>query len=155
MSRLVDPVTVKSRLDSRVLGEHGENLAADFLVKNGYALVAANFKAPIGRNLNDAQVTGEIDIIALDGDVLCFVEVKTRTSDDFAEPSTAVNLRKQRQITRTARVYRNIFRIKDIDYRFDVVSIVIAKIGPPKIELHKAFWNEGKFRKKVWSYEIF
>lgn len=155
MYHLIDSVTVKSRPDSRVLGEHGEELAAEFLIKNSYTLVAANFEAPIGRNLNDAQVTGEIDIIALDGDVLCFVEVKTRTSDDFAEPSAAVNLRKQRQITRTARVYRNIFHIRDIDHRFDVVGVVLATKGVPKIELHKAFWNESKFRKKVWTHDIF
>jgi putative endonuclease len=87
--------------------------------------------------------------------VLCFVEVKTRSSNDFAEPSAAVNLRKQRQITRTARVYRNIFHIRGIDYRFDVVSVVLGAKGVPKIELHKAFWNESKFRKKVWMHDIF
>jgi putative endonuclease len=141
--------------DTRQLGQLGEDIAADFLVKNGYRLVVANFKVPIGRNSNDAQITGEIDLIALDGDVLCFVEVKTRSSDDFAEPSAAVTLRKQRQIIRTARVYRNIFRLKDLEYRFDVVSIVLRKNAPLKIELTKAFWNENKFRKKVWKYDIF
>ena len=139
----LDISAINTRPDSRILGEHGEELAAKFLVRNGYTLVAANFRVPIGRNLNDAQVTGEIDIVALDGDVLCFVEVKTRTSDDFAEPSAAVNLRKQRQITRTARVYRHIFHIRDIDHRFDVVSVVLPTNGVPKIELHKAFWNES------------
>src|SRR4051812_11199770 len=94
--------------DTRQLGQRGEDIAADYLVKNGYRLVVANFKVPIGRNRNDAQITGEIDLIALDGEVLCFVEVKTRSSDAFAEPSAAVNLRKQRQIIRTARVYRNV-----------------------------------------------
>jgi Predicted endonuclease distantly related to archaeal Holliday junction resolvase len=140
---------------SRKLGDLGESLAAEFLIKNGYRLVVANFKVPIGRNRNDAQITGEIDLIALDGDMLCFVEVKTRSSDDFAEPSAAVNLRKQRQIIRTARVYRNIFRLREMEYRFDVVSIVIKKGSLPKIELTKAFWNESKFRKKVWKYENF
>ncbi|HTK38430.1 MAG TPA: YraN family protein, partial [Pyrinomonadaceae bacterium] len=120
-----------------------------------YAIVAANFKVPIGRNLNDAAVTGEIDLIALDGDVLCFVEVKTRSSADFAEPTAAVNLRKQRQIIRTARVYRNIFRIREMEYRFDVVSVVIKNGTRPQIELHKGFWNESKFRKKVWKYDFF
>jgi putative endonuclease len=151
----LDPLTVKSRPDSRILGELGEELAARFLENHGYTLVAANFKVPIGRNLNDAAVSGEIDLIALDGDVLCFVEVKTRSSVDFAEPTAAVNLRKQRQIIRTARVYRNIFRIHEMEYRFDVVSVVLKKNARPQIELHKAFWNESKFRKKVWKYEIF
>lgn len=148
-------LNVKSQADSRILGERGEDLAARFLTQQGYTIVAANFKVPIGRNLNDASVTGEIDLIALDGDVLCFVEVKTRSSVNFADPTAAVNLRKQRQIIRTARVYRNIFRIREMKYRFDVVSVVLRKDARPQIELHKAFWNEGKFRKKVWKYEIF
>ena len=151
----LDPLTVKSPPDSRILGELGEELAARFLENHGYTLVAANFKVPIGRNLNDAAVTGEIDLIALEGGVLCFVEVKTRSSVDFAEPTAAVNLRKQRQNIRTARVYRNIFRIREMEYRFDVVSVVLKKNARPQIELHKAFWNESKFRKKVWKYEIF
>ncbi|NOT46696.1 MAG: hypothetical protein HOP17_02955, partial [Acidobacteria bacterium] len=57
---------------SRTLGEMGENLAAVHLQQHGYRLVLANFKAPIGRNTNNAQVTGEIDLIAFDGEVLCF-----------------------------------------------------------------------------------
>lgn len=142
-------------LATRILGEQGEELAAKYLKDHGYTIVAANFKVPIGRNLNDATVTGEIDLIALDGDMLCFVEVKTRSSADFAEPSAAVDLRKQRQIIRTARVYRNIFRIREMEYRFDVVSIVLKNSGRAQIELHKAFWNESKFRKKVWKYDFF
>jgi len=155
MSQLFDLSSVDSRPDSRILGEQGEELAARYLESCGYAIVAANFKVPIGRNLNDAAVTGEIDLIALDGDVLCFVEVKTRSSADFAEPTAAVNLRKQRQIIRTARVYRDIFRIRDMEYRFDVVSVILKNDARPQIELHKAFWNESKFRKKVWKYDFF
>ena len=131
------------------VGQLGEELACRFLMKNGCLLVAANFKVPIGRNSRGASVTGEIDIIALDAyDVLCFVEVKTRTSDAFAAPIAAVDLRKQRQITRTARMYRKIFNLHRINYRYDVVSIVLGKGGKPKIELYANFWNESKFRKK-------
>ena len=155
MSQLFDLSSVDSRPDSRILGEQGEELAARYLESCGYAIVAANFKVPIGRNLNDAAVTGEIDLIALDGDLLCFVEVKTRSSADFAEPTAAVNLRKQRQIIRTARVYRDIFRIRDMEYRFDVVSVILKNDARPQIELHKGFWNESKFRKKVWKYDFF
>lgn len=140
---------------TKQLGELGEQLAAQFLLESGYRLVAANFKVPIGRNRNGAEVTGEIDVVALDGEMLCFVEVKTRRSDSFAVPSAAVNLRKQRQITRTARVYRRIFRLNDHEHRFDVVSIVIAAGTAPKIELFKGFWNDSKFRKRVWNGDIF
>jgi len=155
MYDFLDLALPKSNLATRILGELGEEMAAKYLINHGYTIVAANFKVPIGRNLNDAAVTGEIDLIALDSDVLCFVEVKTRSSADFAEPTAAVNLRKQRQIIRTARVYRNIFRIREMEYRFDVVSVVLKNHKPSKIELHKAFWNESKFRKKVWKYDFF
>ena len=90
--------------DTSFIGKTGEEMAARFLLKNGYDLVVSNFKVPIGRNRKGVQVSGEIDIIALDGEVLCFVEVKTRSSDEFSTPLSAVDLRKQRQITRTARV---------------------------------------------------
>ncbi len=129
-------------------------MAAEHLDQNGYRLVLANFKVPIGRNTNEAQVTGEIDLIALDGDTLCFIEVKTRTSDEFTGPLSAVDLRKQRQITRTARIYRRIFAIRDVKYRYDVVTIVIRRGRLPEIELVKGFWTEAKFRKRAWSGDI-
>jgi len=135
------------------LGDLGEALAARFLQKEGYRLVVANFKVPVGRNSKGVQVTGEIDLIALDGDVLCFVEVKTRRSAEFAPVLTAVDFRKQRQITRTARVYRKIFGIRDVEYRYDVVTVLMPKGEKPKIELIKGFWNEGKFRKRSWNHQ--
>lgn len=142
-----------SMSDAARVGHLGEDLACRFLMKNNFRLVAANFKVPIGRNSRSAQVTGEIDIIALDAkDVLCFVEVKTRTSDDFAAPIAAVDLRKQRQITRTARMYRKIFSLQSVRHRYDVVSIVLGKDkAKPKIELFRNFWNEARFKKKSWA----
>jgi putative endonuclease len=135
------------------LGQVGEELAARFLSDVGYRLVVANFKVPVGRNSKGVQVTGEIDIIAIDGETLCFVEVKTRRSDEFTSVLTNINLRKQRQITRTAKVYRRIFGIKEMAYRFDVVSVLLPKYSDPVIELTKSFWNESKFRKRSWSYD--
>jgi len=144
------PVSETSRV-----GSLGEEIACRFLMKNGCRLVAANFKIPVGRTWNGVSVSGEIDIIALDADdVLCFVEVKTRSSDSFAAPVAAVNLRKQRQITRTARIYRKIFKLHNVNYRYDVVSIVLGKDAKPEIELFKNFWNESKFRKKTWTDEF-
>ncbi len=139
---------------SSKVGQIGEELAARFLERKGFRLVLANYKVPIGRNSRGASVTGEIDLIALDEDVLCFVEVKTRSSDDFASPLAAVDLRKQRQIIRTAKVYRKIFRLNNIKFRYDVVSIVLVENSRPKIELFKGFWNENKFRKKFWTDEF-
>ena len=140
--------------NSSRVGQIGEELAAQFLQKKGFRLVLANFKVPIGRSRRGVSVTGEIDLIALEDDVLCFVEVKTRSSDEFASPLAAVDLRKQRQIIRTAKVYRKIFRISEIKFRYDVVSIVLVKNSRPKIELYKSYWTEEKFRKKFWNEQF-
>lgn len=140
--------------NTRLIGQTGETLAARFLIENGYRLILANFKAPIGRNSRGAQVTGEIDLIALDEDVLCFVEVKTRSSDEYAAPVAAVDLRKQRQVTRTARMYRKTFQLTQMKFRYDVISIVLKRDEKPKIEIFKNFWNESKFRKKFWTDEF-
>ena len=135
------------------LGTRGEAVAANYLIKNGYRVVVTNFKVPVGRNSKGVSVTGEIDIIALDGDTLCFVEVKTRRSDEFTPIITSVNLRKQRQIIRTAKVYRRIFGVRDIPYRYDVVTVLMPRDGDTEIELTRGFWSEAKFRKARWNDE--
>src|SRR5262250_2139184 len=99
------------------LGKMGEAFAAAHLEHNGYRLVAANFTLPVGRNRRDAVITAELDLVAYDGPVLCFVEVKTRKSDWFASPEANVDKRKRRQIARAAREYRQMFGIQDEPYR--------------------------------------
>jgi putative endonuclease len=136
------------------LGRRGEELAAAFLMQNGFQVVAANFNVPVGRNRNDAVVHAEIDLVAYEGPNLCFVEVKTRASDWFAAPSANVDLRKQRQVIRAAHAYRRMFGLTTAAYRYDVVSIVLptADEGPRglQIELLRNFWSEEKFRKRDW-----
>jgi putative endonuclease len=144
-------ITKTTQHDAVSLGDQGEALAADFVAANGYRLVCANFKVPVGRNSKGVQVTGEIDLIALDGTTLCFIEVKTRRSDEFTPVITNVNLRKQRQITRTAKMYRRIFKVWDMPHRFDVVTVLMPKHAEPTIELTRGFWSEAKFRKRVWN----
>lgn len=133
------------------LGARGEALAVDYLERLGYAIVAANFSLPIGRNTRDAIVNAEIDIVAYDGPTLCFIEVKTRVSDEIAAPQANVDLRKRRQITRAARGYRRMFGLMDSPFRYDVVTVVGKPDHTrPRIELHKAFWTEEQLRKKSW-----
>ncbi|CAN5703198.1 hypothetical protein BH20ACI4_BH20ACI4_33560 [soil metagenome] len=140
--------------DTSLIGKKGEKLAADFLKRKGYELVLSNFKVPIGRNRLGVQISGEIDIIAIENNVLCFVEVKTRSSDEYSTPQSAVDLRKQRQITRTARVYRKIFNLNKMKFRYDVVGIVLNGKKAPKIEIFKGFWTDEKFKKKFWMDEF-
>lgn len=142
------------RSSSSATGAVGEEIATRYIAAKGLRLVMANFKAPIGRNSRGAIVTGEIDLIALDGNTLCFIEVKTRRSRDFGGPLTAVDLRKQRQITRIARVYRKVFRLSSIRQRFDVVTVLLEHKREPEIEHVKGFWTENKFGKRRWHDEI-
>ena len=138
---------------SSSLGKLGEEYAAAYLDQLGYRLVAANFTLPVGRNLRGAVVNAEIDLVAYDGNTLCFIEVKTRASDWFAPPQVNVDLRKRRQITRAARVYRQMLGVENEPHRYDVVTVVLSE--PPQIELLRNFWTEESLRKRRWSSKFF
>lgn len=123
------------------LGQLGEAYAAAYLEQLGYRLVAANFTLPVGRNLRGVVVNAEIDIVAYEGETLCFVEVKTRASDWFAPPQVNVDLRKRRQVARAARAYRRLFELDDQPYRYDVVTVVLPPDSTPQIELIRNYWT--------------
>jgi putative endonuclease len=136
---------------SSSLGRLGESYAASYLEQHGYNLVAANFTLPVGRNLRGAVINAEIDLVAYDREVLCFVEVKTRASDWFAPPQVNVDRRKRRQIARAARAYRRMLGLEDQTYRYDVVAVVLASDSTPRIELLRNFWTEESLRKPRWT----
>ena len=97
------------------LGKKGEDFAADFLIKKGYKIKERNYKAALG----------EIDIIALSGATIVFIEVKTRSNLKFGLPFEAVTKRKQHQITKTALSYMSKNKISETAARFDIVSIIL------------------------------
>lgn len=97
------------------LGATGERLAEEFLKKLGYKIVARGYRSRLG----------EIDLIAVDGNCIVFVEVKTWNQLNSADPSAAVDLEKQGKITRTALSYLKQHRLLNQPARFDVVAIVI------------------------------
>ena len=134
-------------------GALGESYAAAYLEQLGYRLVAANFTIPVGRNRRGAVITAEIDLVAYDGDTLCFIEVKSRTSDWFAPPEVNVDLRKRRQVTRAARVYRKMLGIEDQPYRYDVVTVILADNSTPQLELLRNFWTDQSLRKRRWHFD--
>ena len=138
---------------STSLGALGEAYAAAYLDQLGYRIVAANFTLPVGRNRRGAIINAEIDLIAYDGDTLCFIEVKTRSSDWFAPPQVNVDLRKRRQITRAARVYRQMLGIENEPHRFDVVTIVLNNNSTPQVALLRNFWTEESLRKRRWQFD--
>jgi len=139
------------------LGRRGELLALAHLEREGYRLVAANFSLPIGRDMRGVVVNAEIDVVAYDGPVLCFVEVKTRASDEFAPPQINVDLRKRRQIARAARAYRRMLSLTSAPHRYDVVTVVLApdredeSAGRPRIELLKGFWTDSPPARRRWD----
>ncbi len=91
----------------------GERLAAKYLKKQGYKILLQNYK----------EKMGEIDIIAMDGEVLVFAEVKQRASDDFGAPREFVTKEKQRKIKNTAQLY--MMKTKHLgNVRFDVVEVL-------------------------------
>lgn len=136
------------------LGRRGEELAAAYLQRAGYRIVAANFSLPVGRNRVGAVINVEIDLVAYDGETLCFVEVKSRASDWFAPPEANVDRRKQRQIARAARAYRRMFDLAGAPYRYDVVTVVLASaedLANWEIQLLRNYWTEAKLKKRTWS----
>jgi len=115
------------------LGAWGEELAADFLRRHGYKIVARNMRTPVG----------EIDIIASNRRYLLFVEVKTRRSRVCGVPAEAVGATKQRQIIRTAQWYLLQGHGRGLQPRFDVISVLAAS-DPPEIEhIEDAFGLPG------------
>lgn len=135
------------------LGERGERTALRYLKERvGYEIVATNFRVPLGRGLRGQKITGEIDIIAYEGDTLAFIEVKTRTSDEFAAPERAVDLRKQRQIARAARRYRQVMKVESEAHRYDVVTVIPDARGD-RIELLRGYFDDRVFQRSRYFNE--
>jgi putative endonuclease len=93
-------------------GDESEEKACSFLKQEGYQVVARNWRTRVG----------ELDIIARDGDVLVFVEVKARSRDDFGGPEAAVDRTKQRRLIAAARSFLAATHC-ELATRFDVVAI--------------------------------
>jgi len=107
-------------------GAKGEKLAGRFLRRQGYKILCRNFRGRTG---------GEIDIVCRDHDTLVFVEVKTRSSEDFGRPFEAIARDQQHRISRGALAWLRMLDNPDILFRFDVVEVVMSKDSEPRIEL--------------------
>ena len=135
----------KARSAHLELGARGERAALEYLKEvEGFEIVATNYRLPLGRNLRNQKITGEIDIIAYDEETLVFVEVKTRTTDEFAAPERAVDLKKQRQIARAAKRYKQFMNLTQEPHRYDVVT-VIPQMEGNKIELLRFYFDDSVF----------
>jgi putative endonuclease len=110
-------------------GRRGEEEAYFWLRRRGYVVVARNYRSPRRR--------GEIDLIGWDGDVLCFIEVKTRRSHEVKPAEAAVDHDKRKELRSMAREYLRRLS-SDPAYRFDVISVYLEEpSGNRLIELFK------------------
>jgi putative endonuclease len=113
----------------QLTGRKGEEAAYFYLRRIGYIMVARNFRSPHRR--------GEIDLIAWDKDILCFIEVKTRTSHDVKPAEVAVDQDKQKELNGMAREYLRHLP-PSCQWRFDVLSVYYEQpANPPKFELFR------------------
>jgi putative endonuclease len=108
----------------RQLGDHGEELAAVALRKQGYKILERNYVTPLG----------EIDLIARQGKTLVIVEVKTRKSLRFGSPQESVGAAKQAKLRRLADYYLKDRRRTGASVRFDVVAVTLAG-ETPRVEI--------------------
>ncbi len=113
----------------QIFGKQGEDVAERFLVNEGYKLVERNYRC----------AAGEVDLIVLDGRVIVFVEVKTRSGDRFGSPFEAVEWRKQRKMVRAAQFFLSQKGLHQRDARFDVIGISWPGEEPTVEHIKNAF----------------
>jgi len=106
------------------LGRRGEEEAARYLRGRGYRIV--------GRR--ERVLRGDIDIVALDGRCVVFVEVRTRTDAEHGHPAESVGRVKQRRIAELATAYIRRHRLEDCQVRIDVVAVTLTAVGKPVVE---------------------
>lgn len=101
-------------MNKRSFGSIGEQLAAEYLKRNGFVILDRNYRS--GR-------FGEIDIVALESEYLCFIEVKTRTSTYFGTPAEAVGYKKREKLRALAWIYLKQKKLGERNMRFDIVEV--------------------------------
>ena len=112
----------------KTLGQQGEAAAARYLKRLGYKIVARGQR----------DLLGELDLVAVDGQTVVFVEVKTRRSQDAGHPADAVNADKQRRMTRLALAFLKRHGLLEYPSRFDVIAVT---------------WPEGQRRPKIEHFQ--
>lgn len=97
----------------------GEDAAAALLQADGWRLLHRNWRLKMG----------ELDLVAVKGGVLAFIEVKARRAPSFVDPALGVDGRKQRQLRRVANAYLALEQPRFVDCRFDVIGVVVGEDG--------------------------
>lgn len=113
-----DAIRHEGQPTTRQLGTAAESGAAEFLTDQGYRIVERNFRSKIG----------ELDIVAFEGTVLCFIEVRSRGHDRCGDAAMTVTSAKQRQVTRAAQSFLCSRRLQFDQARFDVVAVTGGQV---------------------------
>jgi putative endonuclease len=114
------------------IGNYGERVAAAFLRRRGYKVLTRNYKI-VG--------AGEIDLICRHGDVLAFVEVRTRGGETFGRPAESIDTRKEDALRLAAHRYLQLLDRDDITYRFDAVEVLLKPGGIPACTLIESLFS--------------
>lgn len=117
-------------LTTTEIGNYGERVAGAFVRRHGYKVLTRNYKT----------TRGEIDLVCRHGDVLVFVEVKTRAEVDFVRPAEAIDARKEEALRHAARRYLKLLDREDITYRFDAVEVRLKTGDIPSCTLLPNFF---------------
>ncbi len=102
-------------INTREIGAYGENIAMEYLLNKGYKLISKNFRSQFG----------EIDIIAKEKDLICFIEVKSRYNTNFGFPAQAISKNKQKRIKKTSLLFINKEKLFNLNIRYDVIEILL------------------------------
>jgi len=113
---------------SKRLGERGEDAAAAYLDRSGLTVVERNWRCP----------SGEIDIVALDGEVLVLCEVKTRKGVGKGTPEEAITPAKQKRYKRLAAAYLQAEELESVEVRFDVITLLVLAEDRALLRHHRA-----------------
>jgi len=116
---------------NKPLGDRGEQLAAGFLAERGWTVLHRNYR--IGHR--------EIDLVAKRGEVVAFVEVKTRGGLGYGHPLEAITRKKRREIQQVAAAWIEAHGTPAYTYRFDAVAILLPAGGEPVIEHVEDAWR--------------
>jgi putative endonuclease len=132
-SRWITRSSTSKKVDPRHrLGRRGERWAEKYLRRNRYRILYRNFRPKNG---------GEVDLVCRDRDegILAFIEVKTRSSDEFGRPADAVTREKEALICRGARAWLRMLDRPEVPFRFDILEIVLDGDKPRFNHLKSAF----------------
>jgi putative endonuclease len=119
-----------------VRGKAAEDAAAAWLEERGFRVLACNHRTP----------AGEVDLVCAEGETLCFVEVRSRASEDHGTPAETITRAKARRVARAAEDWTLRNGVEDRPMRFDVVAVTVGEVGPTFEHIRAAFDADGDTR---------